>query len=800
VPRAAADVIPWAVSFSRSIDAIYSTLAARILSEITQGTLAQRPAANGTQRFYFSTDAPGTLYYDVGAWVVVSGTGSLPPATDSVDGFLTAVDHANLLFRDGSRALTSDWDAGAARYIHSKNSISQGTLAGRPGATGSQHFYFATDNGLLYYDSGSWVVVGPAALPPATDSVDGFLTAVDHANLLFKDGSRALTALWNAGNFRIDSRNSTRVFNVRAYGALGDGNADDTAAFQAAADAANTAGPGGVIYVPAANAGHAYMIAVASAGGPQTPGLKLYSGQRLTGEGPQSLLRAIPGASGDQIYDLITNKNSAYGSTGAAPSVVDSQIIVDNIGLDGNKGAHVAPASNSDGSAHGIYFNRVKDCLIFNVYAVGLYSDSYVYEYSSSSAIVSSFSENARKACYYLSGCESMAVVNNTSLNDGQGILVASTWFSAVVGNTIAGFGSFGVGPGVGLTQDSRYNTISGNTISNSLNINQGIGLFCRASQAGGPTIHGITYGDSSHAYGASFNTISGNTITKCNVGIYLTVQSAVSIPANFPISDNNLITGNTISEGSNPGVLLEGVQNNVVEANTIVNNSVHGVKVASFASPARNATGNKILNNDLGDYLIQEPGSTAKTHNAQTQTTPFAETVTGSNQNIFFGNTYNQTFNPAANIIGPESKVYAPYARARNSNATIAIAPGGTAIPFNIEDFDNDAIHDNSTNNTRLTCKTQGLYRITCSVEWEAGTNNTRRDLNMRANGTPILAVERKMAITGYTIRHTVTATYPLVAGDYVEVVALTDEAGNVNIKGNLLYSPVFTMERVGP
>jgi hypothetical protein len=40
--------------------------------------------------------------------------------------------------------------------------------------------------------------------------------------VLRADGSTALTAGWNAGNFRIDSQNSSRWFNVRAYGAKGD--------------------------------------------------------------------------------------------------------------------------------------------------------------------------------------------------------------------------------------------------------------------------------------------------------------------------------------------------------------------------------------------------------------------------------------------------------------------------------------------------------------------------------------------------------------------------------------------------
>lgn len=61
----------------------------------------------------------------------------------------------------------------------------------------------------------------------------------------------------------------SKVFNVKAYGAVGDGSTDDTAACQAAIDACNTAG-GGVVYFPAGT----YKLV--------TNPLKLYSGATPT--------------------------------------------------------------------------------------------------------------------------------------------------------------------------------------------------------------------------------------------------------------------------------------------------------------------------------------------------------------------------------------------------------------------------------------------------------------------------------------------------------------------------------------
>jgi hypothetical protein len=63
------------------------------------------------------------------------------------------------------------------------------------------------------------------------------------------DGTTPLTADWNAGLYNIQSKNSVAVFNVKAYGALGNDSHDETAAFQAAIAAALAAG-GGTVYVP----------------------------------------------------------------------------------------------------------------------------------------------------------------------------------------------------------------------------------------------------------------------------------------------------------------------------------------------------------------------------------------------------------------------------------------------------------------------------------------------------------------------------------------------------------------------
>jgi pectate lyase-like protein len=83
-------------------------------------------------------------------------------------------------------------------------------------------------------------------------------------------GPFGATSLDEAAGFGVD---------VRQLGALGDGVADDSAAFQAAFDAAHAQG-GGVVFVPAGT----YLVA----------NLRLYGRTQIVGEGVASLLRAKP--------------------------------------------------------------------------------------------------------------------------------------------------------------------------------------------------------------------------------------------------------------------------------------------------------------------------------------------------------------------------------------------------------------------------------------------------------------------------------------------------------------------------
>lgn len=109
-------------------------------------------------------------------------------------------------------------------------------------------------------------------------------------------------------------------------------------------------------------------------------------------------------------------------------------------------------------------------------------------------------------------------------------------------------------------------------------------------------------------------------------------------------------------------------------------------------------------------------------------------------------------------------------------------------AIQWDAEDLDTDTMHDNSTNNTRLTATTAGYYRVHANYG-AAGNATGTRDIFFRVNGsgtTPYKA--REIPGTG-TADAYVSSGGPLhvalSASDYVEVMVRQTSGGALNTTG---------------
>lgn len=148
--------------------------------------------------------------------------------------------------------------------------------------------------------------------------------------------------------------------------------------------------------------------------------------------------------------------------------------------------------------------------------------------------------------------------------------------------------------------------------------------------------------------------------------------------------------------------------------------------------------------------------------------------------------------------ITGSSSGGYTEGARVYN-NASVSINSGSsTAIAMNSERYDTNTIHDNSTNNSRLTCKTAGKYMIVGNVQWQ-GNNTGIRALSIRLNTSTLIAACLTGAVQNDNTTQTISTIYDLGINDYVELFAYQNCGSPLNAEVGANYSPEFMMQRIG-
>jgi hypothetical protein len=132
--------------------------------------------------------------------------------------------------------------------------------------------------------------------------------------------------------------------------------------------------------------------------------------------------------------------------------------------------------------------------------------------------------------------------------------------------------------------------------------------------------------------------------------------------------------------------------------------------------------------------------------------------------------------------------------------NATQSIPNAtDTTLNFNSERADTDVIHDNVTNNPRLTCKTAGVYYIVAGIGFASNTTG-RREVFIRLNGATQIASAILPAASGVITRIPPIGTlYPLAVNDYVEVIVNQTSGGALNTDVGANATPEFMMIRLG-
>jgi hypothetical protein len=114
------------------------------------------------------------------------------------------------------------------------------------------------------------------------------------------------------------------------------------------------------------------------------------------------------------------------------------------------------------------------------------------------------------------------------------------------------------------------------------------------------------------------------------------------------------------------------------------------------------------------------------------------------------------------------------------------------TLLTWDTEWFDSDGMHSTSTNPSRLTCITAGIYEIHLHIEWEsiddadAGHRFASVNLNNSGGTTPLTSAEiawdhqivSDNDSTGAPQTTNIAFLWPLTASDYVEALAMQTSA----------------------
>jgi len=122
-------------------------------------------------------------------------------------------------------------------------------------------------------------------------------------------------------------------------------------------------------------------------------------------------------------------------------------------------------------------------------------------------------------------------------------------------------------------------------------------------------------------------------------------------------------------------------------------------------------------------------------------------------------------------------------YARVYNSAAQSIADATDVHLAFNSERADTNGLHDTVTNNSRLTCKSAGVYFIMAVLYWDTAVDAGLRIGALRLNGTTVIASVTMQNISGQYVKQYCSTVYALEVNDYIEVRARQTSGGSLNI-----------------
>ena len=163
----------------------------------------------------------------------------------------------------------------------------------------------------------------------------------------------------------------------------------------------------------------------------------------------------------------------------------------------------------------------------------------------------------------------------------------------------------------------------------------------------------------------------------------------------------------------------------------------------------------------------------------------PIAQVVTGSSSITTIN---DKRVWIATNLAGEGARAY--HSTSQNVNDTT-----WTSLALNSERFDDNSYHDNSSNNSRLTVSSDGLYIIWGNVEWDVNDTGLR-NLRILLNGSDVIA--QVSEDPSGERRYQVSTIAQLSQNDYVELQVYQNSGGTRSISSSGQWSPEFAIAKV--
>jgi len=106
------------------------------------------------------------------------------------------------------------------------------------------------------------------------------------------------------------------------------------------------------------------------------------------------------------------------------------------------------------------------------------------------------------------------------------------------------------------------------------------------------------------------------------------------------------------------------------------------------------------------------------------------------------------------------------------------------TAVALNTDLWDTDSMHDPTTNNSRMTFTTAGIYVLNAQIQWSNNSSGRRETFIKFNGGDDIMAATELPASGDGSIPQNLCAIYEFDADDYVEIIVYQNSGSSVNLQ----------------